>query len=161
MTPFKPFTTWPPEIRNAIYEELFEFSVPISIDRAREPSCGTLNGVNLLATCRQIHTEAVGIVYSRNVFKCDYAGKGDCTRVFRNWLRGMGRNRDSLRKVVIVLGELHGPHSRIDVHAIFEELWRQPGNKTEFCFVYRSSNDPLGATSPATSLNRMCCGAKG
>jgi hypothetical protein len=151
----KPFTSWPPEIRNAIYEELFEFGVIITIDRGREPSFGSLSGVSLLATCRQIQTEAIRILYSRNVFKCDYTGKRDCTRIFWNWLRGVGHNRDILRKVVIVLREFHRSSSKIDVHAIFEELWRQPGNKTEFCFVYKSPEDPLGATSPATVLNRM------
>jgi hypothetical protein len=74
-----PFTDWLPEIRNGIYETLFEFDSPIKLattfgdfgrDRVTSALYGHVSGVNLLATCKQVNRGAKEVLYSRNTFYC-------------------------------------------------------------------------------------------
>jgi hypothetical protein len=67
------------EIRNTVYELLFVRDEPIPLFLDNPQDLGQwhhlVNGVQLLATCRQVCTEATPILYARNTFliqSCPY-----------------------------------------------------------------------------------------
>ena len=124
---FPPFLEWPAEIRNAIYEELFEHDEPLRLgypskrhhfydvgddsdDDSDDIDCDTYRrsiprgcrcpvpGVNLLATCHQVHAEATPVLYARNAFA---VAEHHLTLGFmlRNWLDQIGSQQKFLKEI--------------------------------------------------------------
>ncbi|KAI4640426.1 hypothetical protein J4E93_008632 [Alternaria ventricosa] len=76
-----PILTIAPELRNQIYEYLLVDLDPITIDnttveyakiKAAKGTSTSIGSPTVLLTCRQIYHEAVGVLYSRNVFHFQY-----------------------------------------------------------------------------------------
>ncbi|KAJ0159300.1 hypothetical protein CTA2_9963 [Colletotrichum tanaceti] len=106
----RPFLSLPPEVRNAIYSCVLAdpgknpvtycgmFLRPIDRDHhpelsSHEPEKGF---AGILRTCRAVHDEASGILYSENTFIA--AGLYE----LRQWLQAIGpRNRGFLRRVLV------------------------------------------------------------
>lgn len=59
---------FPGEIRNRIYKILFGQPIVLVNDDISNLPRARVPGINLLATCRQTHSEAVGVLYARNDF---------------------------------------------------------------------------------------------
>jgi hypothetical protein len=145
----------PPEIRNAIYEELFQgaHSIFLTSQPCHPHLIRVIKGINLLATCRQIHAEASGVLYSRNRFVAEY----DQWRL-KQWTRNIGNSRILLRSLDIDLGvESHFQYlpEQLYVSMLFYEAWTQPSTDLEILFAIRESEDQLPSPAGALSLNRM------
>jgi hypothetical protein len=68
------FLRYAAEIRNRIYELLFEYNTPIPLASetqtdTRSSSCASISGVGLLSTCCLVNMEASGILHVRNYFE--------------------------------------------------------------------------------------------
>jgi hypothetical protein len=99
-------TTFPPEIRNRIYEELLTQDGPIEVpdrhDLGKLGSC-----ITLLRSCRQIYNEASSTFYGRN----DFVVAPGCTYLDRDgrfehnsfgiWFTSMGSQICLLTRVII------------------------------------------------------------
>jgi hypothetical protein len=99
-------TTFPPEIRNKIYEELLIQDGPIEVpdrhDLGKLGSC-----ITLLRSCRQIYNEASSTFYGRN----DFVVAPGCTYLDRDgrfehnsfgiWFTSMGSQICLLTRVII------------------------------------------------------------
>jgi hypothetical protein len=90
----------PPEIRNAFYEELLQGSHSIFLKSQSYHShlVRFIEGINLLATCRQIHLEASGVLYSGNTFVAEY----DFYKL-EQWIQNIGNSRILLRSLHVDL----------------------------------------------------------
>ncbi|MCJ1333450.1 hypothetical protein MMC10_010149 [Thelotrema lepadinum] len=109
----------PPEIRNDIYERVFDYMV---FD-ARSLSYGPRNftAKNLLLTCKQIHTEAIKVFYSTTTFH--FVPHESIP--FRSWICKFGPARVSLMKDVRCdrLFEGHDRYDDIDLEGDEAVLW--------------------------------------
>jgi hypothetical protein len=123
---------YPPEIRNMIYETLFQLedAIELEFDPAHRRLNSLVPCVALLATCRQIWEEASGFLYSRNTFLYVW----DLEYYFKVWIKRIGDNLALLRGIHINLGwdEDDYRHCELDVEFILRELWRQPTPRIEF-----------------------------
>jgi hypothetical protein len=123
---------YPPEIRNMIYETLFqrEGAIELEFDPAYHRLNSLVPSVALLATCRQIREEASGFLYSRNTFLYFW----DLEYYFKVWIKRIGDNLALLRGIHINLGwdEDDYRYRELDVEFILRELWRQPTPRIEF-----------------------------
>jgi hypothetical protein len=81
-----PFLNLPAEIRNTIYDLHFVHSGPIRLDHdtpgRKYRASPSFPGIGLLAACRQIHAEAVGLLYGHNTFVLTARG----SLMFDDWL---------------------------------------------------------------------------
>jgi hypothetical protein len=159
--PTSPLLWCPPEIRNAIYEELFLHKDPIQLARPAHKSgdsCdshqlrGSIPGINLLATCRQFKLEASGPLYSQNTFLI--SAHED---LLQHWKDDIGDNKILLRTIHLNLGPTAWSGIwDVDIKPIFRELWRRsPGSKIRFVFFEEKPSDWTGNLSPAANANNM------
>ena len=130
-------TTIPGEVRNAIFEALFELGHPITISRDRyaygDSSCyqsRDVRGIALLRTCRKIHEEVIGILYSRNIFCVkDDPRTADPIHWAIGWLDDIGRQSSYVRHLQIYMyntfyDPMHDPmHDPIDILPILRHVW--------------------------------------
>ena len=133
-----PFTEWPPEIRNAIYEELFQFSSPIILDC---PS-GTdkliqypIAGISLLAVCRQVYSEASGILYTRNRFCTSIY----CTASLYKWIECHGHGRKFSMTILVDLGTMTAYERNandVGVYYILQSMWQKRSPNIRFLLVH-------------------------
>jgi hypothetical protein len=125
---------YPPEIRNMIYETLFQREHAIELEpdyrythymSSRFAPC-----VALLATYRQIKEEALGFLYSRNTFLF----LSNLMDHFKRWIRNIGDNLALLRSIHINLGWDEDDHrySEMGIEFILGEMWRRPSPKIGF-----------------------------
>lgn len=125
--------TIPGEVRNTIFEALFELSDPIQISRNRfanrTSSCyqsRDVHGIALLRTCRQFHKEAAGVLYSRNIscLKDNPYIAGPIQWAMR-WLDDIGRQSSYVRHLQIyVYNTFHDPRSApINILPILLHVW--------------------------------------
>jgi hypothetical protein len=126
--------TVPGEVRNAILEALFELNRPIVIS----PSDGTSNsssdyqssdirGVALLRTCRQIHQEATGILYNRNIFclaEEHYGTPGSTIQWGMDWLQDIGKHSSYVRHVQIHDDSIRYDSESINILPILRRVWQ-------------------------------------
>jgi hypothetical protein len=126
--------TVPGEVRNAILEALFELNRPIVIS----PSDGTSNsssdyqssdirGVALLRTCRQIHQEATGILYNRNIFclaEEHYGTPGSTIEWGMDWLQDIGKHSSYVRHVQIHDESIRYEGESIKILPILRRVWQ-------------------------------------
>jgi hypothetical protein len=128
-----PFTDWPPGIRNAIYETLFEIDSPIKLattfgnfgrDRVTTVLHGHDSGVKLLATCKQVNRDA--LAKSRHTY-CGVTFSGDVSHVRFEYLPEYGRwDNDFLASVDYDLsetGQLVGVPSLVHPSTLME-VWK-------------------------------------
>jgi hypothetical protein len=159
--PTSPLLRCPPEIRNAIYEELFLHKDPIQLARPTHQSgdsCdshqlrGSIPGINLLATCRQFKLEASGSLYSQNTFLI--SAHED---LLQHWKDDIGDNKILLRTIHLNLGPTAWSGIwDVDMKPILRELWRRsPGPEIQFIFVKEEPSGWAGNFSPAADANNM------
>jgi len=160
---FPPFLEWPAEIRNAIYEELFEHDEPLQLRYvSKSPTfqlhnddgsddvgrCCSIPGVNLLATCHQVHAEATPVLYARNTFAV--ADKYYILNLrLRDWLDQIGSAQKFLKEICCDLDKW----SSFTSHAVFRLaniLWERPG--ANFAIIITTVG---GSSTAAVPLNRM------
>jgi hypothetical protein len=156
--PTSPLLQCPPEIRSAIYEELFLHKDPIQLARPThksDDSCdshqlrGSVPGINLLATWRHLKLEASGSLYSQNTFIVS-AHRAP----LQDWKEGIGNSKLLLRTIQMNLGTT-GLWD-VDIKPILRNLWRRsPGPKIQFVFIEEKPSDWAGNLSPAANANNM------
>jgi len=128
-------TTIPGEVRNAIFEALFDLGHPITISRDRYAygysSCyqsRDVRGIALLRTCRQIHEEITGILYSRNIFCLSLADdpyNAEPIPWAMNWLVDIGRPSSAVRHLQIYIDNVfHGADDVINISPILHQAWK-------------------------------------
>jgi hypothetical protein len=79
-------------------------------------------GSNILAACRQLYTEASGVLYTRNTFRTH-----ERMYLLEEWFTNIGGNGALVRKVVIDLGEARPYYDKnIDITFIMRRIWQQP-----------------------------------
>ena len=128
-------TTIPGEVRNTIFEALFELCHPITISRDQYAygysSCyqsRDVRGIALLRTCRQIHEEITGILYSRNIFCLSLADdpyNAEPIPWAINWLVDIGRQSSSVRHLQIYIDNVfHGADDVINISPILHQAWK-------------------------------------
>lgn len=128
-----PFTKWPPEIRNAIYEALFELDSPILIKTCwtRIAVSWDVQGINLLATCKLINHEARGMLYSRNVFRFDSEPE-----TMEHWLTRVSARRSLLRSLQLEFSnDFSIYYSGIEIGPLLNQLGFGQGPGTDISFV--------------------------
>ena len=152
-----PLLRCPPEIRNAIYDALFQFDDPLELQSLYRERNGEysfnlpIGGINLLTVCQQTKKEASGILYSRNAFmvSCDMC-------LLEDWLIALGNNKTLLRQILLNLGDdTDYIPAQMDVRLILRELWLQPKATIEFTCVYRTQGSGPQTYTVAKTPNRM------
>jgi hypothetical protein len=130
---------FPPEVRNLIYGEVFEYNNPMLLlpsthNPGQVVSSHPIPDIELITLCPQFYREAGSVLYSNNTFlistlpdACwDAASLGFLTR----WLRDIGpTHRDKMRGMQIDLSPLCPPGSRsfrryVSLEPIMREVWR-------------------------------------
>jgi len=136
-----PLTIWPPEIRNQIYETLFELDSPITLawtgdDYGRRYVItasghrGRISKANLLATCRQVNREASGVLYSRNVFHFRHDNMTPNIWLTEGEHAGeVNIYRFLLRKIVVDFPRYYSPN--LHVWPFLNQIWLCPETATE------------------------------
>lgn len=140
--PDVPSFLWlPAELRNVIYEDLYELDDDIVI---REWLYGgpimklSLPGRKLLFTCRQIYAETTALFYGRNTFLITTSSPpvGSTTE---SWLTRIGPLAQFVQYMVIDL--LKETSSEMDVLPFLRCIWEKPGHKLRMRFVYTGQHD--------------------
>jgi len=148
------------ELRNGVYEALFKVEGEITVTcRGRPNSFSSIVvGIALLATCRQIYSEAVGVLYTQNTFlitceESDLFEHDDrdlhegTIALASNWLSDIGRPALLVRSLLIDLRDLIKEWDGLDVAPIMKYLWRRTANHMKVSFVdteARPSSSSIG-----------------
>jgi hypothetical protein len=127
----------PPELRNRIYAYLFESNDPILLVPSNtlapyKPSLAhPIPGINILGVCRQIKTEAEGVLYSANTFVASPVPGSQLDALesghLRQWLTRIGSFRRLLRNIRIEM-IYHWVRTTINITDLVREMW-QSGNE--------------------------------
>lgn len=170
------FLHLPGELRNRIYDHLFVHDECINVPHADmlDAPKAPIPGINLLSSCREIHSEAAGILYAQNKFTVS-GHSLNCSRGLHisqigSWLASIGRFAGFVSTISVDLatscpgGDILWPHylSRVDISLILEHIERRPAHNRAITFhadtgkaVPQSSNS-LSAIGIATNaLNTL------
>lgn len=107
----RPFLELPPEIRNNIYELLFQSPQERDSRQLQRPVRGLYQvqpGISLLRTCRQVHHEAAGVLYacSELVFSAHmrtqymFPSQYLVTEI-SDWFQSIGQHIELVKKLII------------------------------------------------------------
>ncbi|KAF2124365.1 hypothetical protein P153DRAFT_390402 [Dothidotthia symphoricarpi CBS 119687] len=149
-----PFLNRPAEIRNAIYETLFQYDDPIVL-MGRHPWASPrlacpIPGVNFLSSCHQVWSEAAAMLYSRNTFLVCFP-MANCEHTpylhrIEKWLYKIGTHEALLRRLSIDLGPPCPARlpRRLDVAPLGNWIWSRTNSKLQILFVEtdRTDHDP-------------------
>lgn len=144
-----------------MYEILLLHNGPVRFDhgfmKAKPHALSLLLGVSLLATCRQVNSEALGLLYGQNTFLVS----SRTVYVSTPWLAHIGSNSKSVRKLIIeVQPGRWGPVS-VHILPLLRHCWSQNRKNLQVSIAEVSgplylSNSVLssGATLNLAGMNR-------
>jgi hypothetical protein len=145
-----------PEIRNAVYDILFEQERPIMLFESRRKH-SEFADFGLMRSCRQIYHEIVSIFYGRNTFAIHRASVGNVGgRSWRDssgypkvvcaqsWLHSLGSQYKFLEKFEVDVSIVCPPSRRYtdiyrdagaDLLPLLRLMWRQPSGRGKITFL--------------------------
>ncbi|KAJ4364116.1 hypothetical protein N0V83_009571 [Neocucurbitaria cava] len=139
----------PAETRNAIYGFLLLHEEPISVVRSFDLASSSSDlhnfGVSILSTCRQIHYEASGIFYSRNIFQVSQEDVKHRQYIEEaaKWLTDIGRQARLVKLLLLELdqGSFLWNCKTVKLLPILLHLWKH--EKTGLAVEFITFEDDL------------------
>lgn len=138
------FLNLSPEIRNAIYELLFVQGLPLRL-RPDEYALGLvlnhkghdLGGLRFLETCRQVHAEAIPMLYCHNTFLIHHnvlwRWNGEPC-LFDEWLRICDTMAIFITNIHVDIG-YEGSNPCVEILLLLRYVWSQVRKDIEITFV--------------------------
>jgi hypothetical protein len=154
------FLTLNGEIRNSVYEALFcvEGDIKMVFDGyncdTRHSGTTTISGTSFLLSCRQVYTEAAGVLYGANVIA--FSESDGCyseipCKKAADWLAKIGANACSVNCLIIHVAEDPGFSHFIYVLPMLKQLWQQDGSNLRITF---RQVEPSTGSLNASMLNK-------
>jgi hypothetical protein len=140
------FLKLPAEIRNSVYEHLLrsQGSTTLELDRWdpkwRVVSRPIVPNVVFLATCRQMYSEAIGVLYCQNTFEFTMESSRTRDAWFENvsnWLTGIGRHASLLGTLLIDMSDIQAWPLNINILPLLRHLWKHKTSRLGIKFTSR------------------------
>jgi hypothetical protein len=126
-------------MRNSIYEMLFVCDDLVQLGWPEFEQHGEryvsatqlFTGINLLATCHQVHYEGRTVLYGRNIF----SAKHRRLEMMAQWLESIGSNAAHVKRVLVDLKDQETRTRRTESLELLRVLWSQNLMNLEISFV--------------------------